>query len=62
MYDDMFYAAIDESLTNQKESKEKRPEALIAMGVTLLALIIFLIIPVLLQIEINTRPPKSNSI
>jgi hypothetical protein len=37
------------------ESKAKRTGALITIGSALSAMILFLIIPLLLQIEVNTR-------
>ena len=58
-YDEMFSSAIDESETSQVMSKAKRAGALTVIGSALAAMILFLIIPLLLQIEINTRPAKS---
>ena len=55
LYDDMFDSAITESEMSRVESKAKRIGSLIAIGSALSAMILFLIIPLLLQIEVNTR-------
>ncbi len=54
-YDDMFDSAIAKSEMSKIESKAKRTGALITIGSALSAMILFLIIPLLLQIEVNTR-------
>lgn len=54
-YNDMFGSAIAESEMSKFESKAKRMGSLIAIGSALSAMILFLIIPLLLQIEMNTR-------
>jgi len=54
-YDEMFESAIAKSEMSKIESKAKRMGSLIAIGSALSAMILFLIIPLLLQIELNTR-------
>lgn len=58
-YDDLFDTAVEEAESSEAESKAKRATALITIGSALGAMILFLIIPLLLQIEINTRPTPS---
>ncbi len=54
-YRDMFRSAISEAEGNKKIAAEKRSVALRICGQSLVGLILFLFIPLLIQIEENTR-------
>ena len=54
-YDEMFSAAMAEASTSREISAIKRSAALGVFGGSLIGLILFLIIPLLIQIEENTR-------
>lgn len=54
-YDEKFYAAMKEASASKVVSSMKRSAALRVCGGSLIVLILFLIIPLLIQIEENTR-------
>lgn len=55
IYDDLFEYALYAAEESKLESKTKRNGALGVMGSALTAMLLFLTLPLLLQIEINTR-------
>ena len=55
IYDDLFEDAVYAAEDSKLESKAKRTAALGVMGSALTAMLLFLALPLLLQIEINTR-------
>ena len=55
LYDEQFNAAIEEAKADEVETGIKKMAALSVCGGALLGLILFLIIPLLIQIEENTR-------
>lgn len=54
-YDGIFEGEIMKAEISKLESKAKRMGSLIAIGSALVAMILFLVIPLLIQIELNTR-------
>lgn len=55
IYSQGFASAVEKVAESQAEAKEKRKSALATCGVSLGVLIMFLVIPLLIQIEENTR-------